>query len=172
MRTCRKCISLWLLWLALASIFVSCNQTEDGSYVAPITLSEKVNGEWVLNSITQVDEITSKSVDLTGQLSFMSFGIKLQADEQQQPTTFNVSGQAPSLLPTQGTWAMENNFTNSDASPARIFLYEGSKKAATLTITATPGNNRVLEFKLTRKQKGEPFVSYIYNLVPATATTK
>lgn len=172
MRTCRKCISLMLLWLMFATSFYSCNQTEDGSYVPPITISEKINGEWVLNSVTQVDEITSKSVDLTGQLSFMSFAIKLQADDQQQPTTFSVSGQAPALLPAQGTWTMENNFSNSDATPARIFLYEGSKKTAVLTITATPGNNRVLEFKFTRKQKGEPFVSYVYNLVPATAATK
>lgn len=161
----------------LSSLFTAglcltaCNDTEDGSYVTPITLGEKINGKWMLSSIKQVDETTSKDIDLSGQLDFMSFSIDLQADEANRPTTFSVSGNAPALLPASGSWDMEYPFTSSEGTPARIFLYNGNDKtqrAAVLTVTAVPGANRILEFKLTRKQKGKAFVSYIYNLVPVT----
>ncbi len=169
-----KTIHAFLLFSVLAAglCLTACNDTEDGSYVAPITLSEKINGKWVLSSMKQVDEIAALSIDLSGKLDFMSFSIDLQADEANNPTTFTVTGNAPALLPASGSWDMENSFTNSDGSPARIFLYSGndkSQKIAALTVTATPGASRVLEFKLTRKQKGQAFVSYVYNLVPATA---
>lgn len=169
-----KTIHAFLLFSLLVTglCFTACNNTEDGSYVTPITLSEKINGKWVLNSIKQVDEIAAKNIDLSGQLDFMSFSIDLEADADNNPTSFSVTGNAPALLPASGNWEMEHPFTNSDGKPARIFLYGGtdkSQKAAVLTVTATPGTNRVLEFKLTRKQGGKAFVSYIYNLVPATA---
>ena len=172
-----KTIHAFLLFSLLVTGFclTACNNTEDGSYVAPITLSEKINGKWVLNSIKQVDEIAAKNIDLSGQLNFMSFNIDLQADAENIPTTFSVTGNAPALLPASGNWEMEHSFTNSNGTPARIFLYNGtdkSQKAAVLTVTATPGTNRVLEFKLTRKQGGKAFVSYIYNLVPVTANSK
>jgi len=41
-------------------VVISCtafNDTDDGSYVAPITSYEKINGNWQLNSLKQVDEI-------------------------------------------------------------------------------------------------------------------
>ncbi|GKH15576.1 DUF5004 domain-containing protein [Bacteroides uniformis] len=169
-----KTIHVFLLFSLIVAgfCFTACNNTEDGSYVPPITLSEKINGKWVLNSIKQVDEIAAKDIDLSGQLNFMSFSIDLQADTDNNPTTFSVIGNAPALLPASGNWEMEHFFTNSDGKPARIFLYgdaDKSQKTAVLTVTATPGTNRVLEFKLTRKQQGQAFVSYIYNLVPATA---
>lgn len=169
-----KIIHAFLLFSLLVTglCFSACNNTEDGAYVIPITLSEKINGKWILNSIKQVDEIAAKNIDLSGQLDFMSFSIDLQVDADNNPTTFSVMGNAPALLPTSGNWEMEHSFTNSDGTPARIFLYrdaDKSQKAVVLTVTATPGTNQVLEFKLTRKQKGQAFVSYIYNLVPATA---
>lgn len=174
MKAFKRIHAFLLFSLFVTGLFLNtgCNQTEDGSYVAPITLPEKIHGDWVLNSIKQVDEITSTDIDLTGQLSFMSFSISLDADAENNPTTFSVSGNAPALLPASGSWDMENKFTNSDGTPARIFLYADagkSQKSAVLTVTTTPGNNRVLEFKLTRKQNGQAFVSYVYNLVPATA---
>lgn len=168
-----KTIHAFLLFslLVIGLCFIACNNTEDGSYVTPITLSEKINGKWVLNSIKQVDEIAAKDIDLSGQLNFMSFSIELEVDADNNPTTFCVSGNAPALLPASGNWEMEHPFTNSGGKPIRIFLYSGtdkSQQSAVLTVTAIPGTNRVLEFKLTRKQKGQAFVSYIYNLVPVT----
>ncbi|MBQ8673520.1 MAG: DUF5004 domain-containing protein [Bacteroides sp.] len=168
-----KAIHVFLLFSLLVggACLTGCYNTEDGSFVEPITLSEKINGKWVLSSIKQVDELQATDVDLTGQLEFMSFGIDLLADDANQPTTFSVNGNAPALLPASGTWEMENKFTNSDGTPARIFLYADaakSQKVGVLTVTATPGSNRVLEFKMTRKQNGNAFVSYVYNLVPAT----
>lgn len=172
MRALKKIHALLLFSLVSTGVsLTSCSDTEDGSFVAPITLSEKINGNWVLNSLVQTDEISTTNLDLTGQFNFLSFGINLQADENNNPISFSVSGNAPALLPVSGTWEMEHNFTNTNGTPARIFLYADdnkSQKAATLTVNSVPGNSRVLEFKLTRKQKGQAFVSYVYNLVPAT----
>jgi len=172
MKVCKSLIALMLLFFIGVFALVGCNDTDDGSYVAPITLGEKIHGHWTLNSMKQVDELAQTSVDLSGQLEFMSFGIDLQADEDNNPSTFSVTGNAPALLPTSGYWDMANKFTNSDGTANKIYLYSDAlkqTKVAMLTVTATPGVNRVLEFKLTRKQNGLAFVSYVYNLVPITA---
>jgi len=59
---------------------------------------------------------------------------------------------------------LENPFVNSDGSSAKILLND---KIA-LTVTAVPGAQKVLEFKLTRKSGGKAYVSYIYNLIPVS----
>lgn len=140
----------------------SCDDTEDGSYVPPITQYEKIAGTWVLNSITQVDEIDGKEMTLTDQFDFDSFGITLSTDDNGQPSTFSVRGNAPALLPESGTWTLENPFVSSDGTPARIHLNDKT----VLTVTAVPGAQKVLEFKFTRTSKGQAFVSYKYNLIP------
>lgn len=149
-----------------------CNDTDDGSYVPPITLSEKIHGEWTLNSMIQVDELAQTNIDLSGKLNFFSFGILLDADADNQPTSYTITGNAPELLPISGYWDMANKFTNSDGTASKIYLYSDAakqNKIATLTVNSVPGINRVLEFKLTRKQNGVAFVSYIYNLIPVNA---
>lgn len=161
-------IALMLLCCSGAVALTGCSDTEDGSYVAPITLSEKINGEWALNSLTQVDEVAQTSKDLTAQFAFSSFIIQLDADAQGEPTSFSIGGQAPALLPTSGTWEMENNFYNSNGNSPRIFLNSNGQRVASLTVTSVPGATRTLELKLTRRQNGQAFVSYIYNLAPAT----
>lgn len=166
-----KLMNALLLSLIVGVCLMACNDTDDGSYVAPITLGEKIQGKWVLNSIKQVDEIAGQAMTLTGLFSFTSFSIDFEADAENTPTTFTVEGNAPSLLPTSGSWAMEHSFTNADGTASKIFLYSDvskSAKTAELTVTSVPGANRVLEFKLTRKAKGQAFVSYVYNLVPVT----
>jgi hypothetical protein len=162
-----KVLPIVSLLFLIGSCFVSCNDTDDGSYVAPITLYEKVSGKWMLNSIKQVDEISSQSMALTSSLSFDSFAIDLNTDAKENPTTFTVEGTAPAILPTSGTWEMGNKFTNSDGTAAKILLH-GTNKTYTLTVTNVPGSDKVLEFKLTRKAKGKAFVSYVYNLIPDT----
>ncbi len=143
--------------------FTSCAETEDGSFVNPITLNEKITGQWVLNSITQVDETNNKTMPLTGLFNFDSFAIHLNVDGDNNPTTFTVDGTAPALLPTTGNWKLDYPFVKSDGGATGILLNNNVK----LTVTAVPGSQQTLAFKLTRNQAGKPFVSYVYNLVPA-----
>lgn len=164
----RKMKTHWLLTLLLISIvslgFSACNDTDDGSYTEPISQYEKIGGQWLLNSVTQVDETTGKTMTLTSEFDFDTFVINLNKDEKNQPTTFTVDGTAPQLLPQSGTWRLENPYVNSDGSSAKIILNDKVQ----LTVTAVPGAAQTLEFKLTRKVNGKPFVSYIYNLIPIT----
>jgi hypothetical protein len=160
-------VLLLLLLIVTGSTFTSCNDTDDGSYVAPITLYEKIGGKWVLSSINQVDETSNKSMALTSLFDFGTFVINLNTDDANQPSTFTIDGKAPSILPVSGTWKMGNPFVNSDGISAKILLC-GSDKTYTLTVTNVPGSEKVLEFKLTRKANGKAFVSYVYNLIPVT----
>ena len=148
-----------LLTLAPTALCTSCATTEDGDYVAPIQLTEKIGGNWVLNSIVQTDETTATDLTLTTLLDFDTFGINLS-----DGGNFSVTGNAPRLLPTNGTWELDNNFVKSTGEATQIVL-RGSEGAATLTITATPGAKPELGFQLTRKQGGQAFVSYKYSLV-------
>lgn len=143
-------------------VLTSCDDTDDGSYVPPITQYEKVAGKWVLNSISQVDELNGKEMALTDQFDFDSFVINFSTDEQGNPTSFQVEGNAPALLPVSGTWKLENPFVNSDGTAAKILLNDKTG----LTVTAVPGAQKVLEFKFTRTSNGQAFVSYKYNLMP------
>ncbi len=161
MRTIFKTLLLSLLLVSGCSL-TSCNDTDDGSYVAPITQYEKISGKWLLNSITQVDETTSKTMTLTNLFDFGSFVINLNTDSNGEPTTFSVEGTAPELLPVSGSWKLANPFVNSDGTAAKILLNDKT----TLTVTAVPGAQQTLEFKLTRKTAGKAYVSYVYNLIP------
>ncbi len=169
MKALKSSCALLLLSLIILTGFTACNDTDDGSYVPPITLGEKIQGKWVLKSLKQVDEIAGQALDLTGQFEFTSFTIDLKADAANNPTTFSVEGNAPAILPASGSWGMGYPYTNADGTASKIILYSDaaqSKKVAELTVTALPGASKVLEFKLTRKVKGQAFVSYVYNLVP------
>lgn len=137
--------------------FTACDDTEDGSFVPPITLGEKIAGKWQLSSITQIDETNDKTMDLTGQFDFATLGLNLNEDG-----TFTVSGNAPAFIPESGTWKMANDFVSSDGSAAQIILNDN----VFLTVTAVPtGGTSHLKFKLTRKAKGIAFVSYEYDLI-------
>lgn len=159
--------NLWLILLLMAGMagpaLTSCGDTDDGSYTEPISQYEKIGGRWLLNSVTQVDEQSGKTMTLTGEFDFDTFVINLEKDENNLPTTFTVEGTAPALLPQSGTWRLENPYVNSDGTPARIILNDKTQ----LTVTAVPGAAQTLEFKLTRRAGGKAFVSYVYNLTPA-----
>ncbi len=152
--------------LPSAFIFMSCSTVEDGSYVAPISLYEKIGGKWVLNAIEQTDETTSQKMALTNVLDFDTFVINLHTDEANNPTTFSVEGTAPALLPLNGTWQLDNAYTKSDATASNILL-KGETGEMKLTVTGVPGNDAILAFRLTRKANGKAFVSYTYNLMSA-----
>lgn len=145
----------------------SCNTVDDGSYVAPITQYEKISGQWKINSVTQTDEVENKKMTLTNLFNFGSFGIQLNVDNDNNPTSYSIEGQAPALIPTSGTWRMVNAFVNTDGSAPQIVLNDD----VYLTVTGVPGSKRELELKFARTQNGKAFVSYTYNLQPATAST-
>lgn len=156
-----------ILMVSGCGILFSCNTVDDGDYVAPFTQMEKVRGQWIVNSVTQTDEVENKKMTLTEQFDFDTFGINLAVDGDNNPTTFAIDGNAPALLPTSGTWRMANPFVNSDGSAAEIILND----KVHLTVTGVPGSKQVLEFKMTRSQKGVPFVSYTYNLSPVAVAS-
>lgn len=160
-----KMLGIMLLLLA-AMTFTGCSTVDDGDYTAPITLTEKVGGKWVLNSVVQTDESNARAKTLTDLLDFDTFVIILNQDEAGNATTFSVEGNAPRLLPTGGTWQMDYNFTKSDNAASRILLNDGKTETA-LVVTAVPGNTKTLEYRLTRKTNGQAFVSYTYNLMQA-----
>ena len=156
----KKTMKAILLLLALAptALLTSCATTEDGDYVAPIQLTEKIGGNWVLNSIVQTDETTATDLTLTTLLDFDTFSLNLSDGGQ-----FTVTGNAPKLLPTSGTWELDNNFVKSTGDATQLIL-KGGDGTSNLTVTATPGANAELGFQLTRKQNGQAFVSYNYSL--------
>lgn len=160
-----KLCSMALLLAGVVSL-AGCSSVDDGSYVDPITLTEKIGGKWVVNTVTQTDETNAKTKTLTNLLDFDTFVINLDRDAAGNAAAFSIEGSSPELLPLTGTWRMENNFTNSDGSPSRIFLNDG-KTDTSLRVTTVPGNTKTLEFRLIRTNGGQPYVSYTYNLMQA-----
>lgn len=164
MRTKKTAFKALALMLLLGSMVLgSCSDIDDGGYVDPIKLTEKVNGQWQISSIVQVDEVNATELDLTDKLQFDSFGLTLD-----EAGAFTVTGSAPALLPTSGTWALDNNFVKSTGDAA-VLLLTGADGVRQLTITSVPGATPELGFTLTRKQQGQAFVSYKYSLVSAYA---
>ncbi|GAA6768004.1 hypothetical protein AAFH68_39560 [Flavobacterium sp. CGRL1] len=79
-------------WLALFMCFfaISCDNTEDGSYVDPITIYEKVNGNWGLTNLKMVDEfaktnkIEPNEENLSTFFNYEDFKINFSVDEKKQ----------------------------------------------------------------------------------------
>ena len=169
-----KYFYVFLLMVAVLP-FVSCNDTDDGSYVAPITIYEKINGNWAVTSLKQVDEIAKANAQspiemtLTDQFSFSTFTINLNVDSNNEPTNYQIGGTAPKFFPSEGYWSLEYPFQNTDGSASIINLNSDASKDTQvdqLSVTAIPGSNKVLELKFSRKAKGVTFVSYVYQLSP------
>lgn len=155
------------LMVAGSGFLSSCSSVDDGSYVPPFTQYEKISGQWVVNSVTQTDEVENKKMTLTNLFDFDTFGIQFKVDEDNNPTSYVIEGNAPALIPVSGQWDMGNAFVNTDGSAAKIILGDNTW----LTVTGVPGSKQELEFKFTRAQNGKPFVSYTYNLAKKVDAT-
>lgn len=164
-----------MAFLCLICMFavLSCEEIDDGEYVAPITLYEKVNGNWALTDIVQIDEtakiaaIKPDEMSIYGQFGFNDFNIALNVDDRKQPTTYQVSGTAPELFPKEGFWDLGTAYPSADGSAPVINLYSDAAKntlAGQLSIVSIPGASAEMELKLTRSSAGVPFVSYQYKL--------
>ena len=168
MRKFKPITKTYVLFSFLVTVLltVSCSTIDDGDYVRPITLNEKIAGRWVVNSVVQTDESNTQKMALTNLLDFDTFVINFNADEDLNATTFSVEGKAPTLLPLKGTWELDYDYTKSDATATHIML-KSEAGITKLTVTGVPGVDRILEYKFTRTVNGQPFVSYTYNLMSA-----
>ncbi|MDR1527250.1 MAG: DUF5004 domain-containing protein [Dysgonamonadaceae bacterium] len=174
MKNKNKYLPGWLLLLLVTAILAGCKPvTDDGPYVEPVTLYEKVNGIWNLSDLRQVDEtakaagLSPSEVSLYAQFTFGTFSIDLKT-EANTPTAYQVSGTAPELFPNAGYWQLDSAFPYADGTTPKILLYSDvakTVKTGELSITSVPGATAAMELRLTRTSGGVPFVSYIYKLV-------
>ena len=171
MKALKPLYALLLLSLMAGALFTACNDTEDGSYVEPITLYEKLQGTWSLRTLQQVDEAGKASgakyttMELTQSYDYTTFKPNLQHEESRRPTTIQVSGVAPALFPTNGYWELSNDFYNTDGSPTVMYLYSdssNSQKTGQLTVSSVPGSTAFLGLMLSRSAYGKVFISYNY----------
>jgi hypothetical protein len=160
-----------LLLLFLPLLFTDCEKTDDGSYVEPITVYEKLAGTWDLTSIKLIDEIakanniTPNEVELISKFGFSDMSITLGVDTDSLPTTYEVTGSVPELFHPNGYWDLDSPFTHSDGTPTEMYLYTDAAKtqlADKLSITAIPGTRAELEFKLIRMSGETAYASYVY----------
>jgi hypothetical protein len=164
-----------LCCVVVVQLLSGCYKTDDGAYTDPITIYEKVVGNWTTSSVTQFDLIAvaagtkPEKVTLTNKFNFKTFAISFAADEKFNPTTFTVSGTSPELFLKSGYWKLNNAFPNTDGTALVIELYADEAKTQLvdeLTISAVPGSKSNLQFDLIRKANGIPYVSYQYLLKP------
>lgn len=162
-------------WLALFICFFafSCDSTEDGSYVDPITIYEKVNGNWGLTNLKMVDEfakankIEPSEENLSTFFNYEDFKINFSVDEKNKPTSYEVTGNVPPLFAPKGYWELSSDFQQTNASAVRIYLYSDAaktQKTDELRVTSVPGSNDEMEFQLVHSSGGTPFVTYVFKL--------
>lgn len=172
-----KKTTLYLLLIYMVFHLGGCEKTEDGSYVAPITVYEKVKGNWKLSNLKMVDEyakansIKPDEQDITTLFGFENFVVELNVDSNNEPTSFKVIGDVPQLFHTEGYWSLSSEFPQTDLTPLVIDLYDNSAKievADRLYLTSIPGARNEMELKLIRQSNGVPYLSYVFKLEPAT----
>lgn len=161
-----------LCFIGLLSV-TSCKKMENGSYVEPITLYEKVSGSWTLADLIQIDQtartagIQPDQISLYNQFDFSTFGISLNVDADNRPTEYRVDGNAPELFPSSGYWDLDTDFPRAGGPAPVINLYSDAAKTTLvgrLGITSMPGATPEMEVQLTRSTGGAAFVSYQYKL--------
>jgi len=162
-----------LFCLMVTQLFTGCYKTDDGTYTDPITIYEKMVGNWTTSGVTQIDLIAVAAatkpdkVALTSKFNFKTFTINFAADDKFNPTTFTVGGTSPELFLKSGYWKLNNPYPNTDGSPLVIELYSDEAKTQLvdeLTISVVPGARATLQFDLIRKTDNIPYVSYQYLL--------
>jgi hypothetical protein len=180
MRKTNYCVLFLFLSIAF---FQACEETDDGTYTAPITLYEIINGTYSLTDITEWDEVakvnnlTPTDQSIASKFNFKTFKITFNVDSSgssYQPTTYSVTGTAPELFPNSGYWQLDEPFYHADQTTSSILLFSDeacTQQTDKLTVTSFPSDlkplKRVLEFSLTRYDNGVPFVTYAYELKPS-----
>jgi len=166
----RKIICL----MALFGLFASgCNDVDDGNHVDPITIYEKIDGEWNLMNLKMVDEVAKANAiepneqNLSDLFNYENFKIRFNVDANHRPTTYEVLGNVPPLFALNGYWQLSSPFQQTDAKAVRIFLFSDAEKTQLtdeLRLTSVPGSNPEMELQLVRTSSGTPFISYVFKL--------
>lgn len=169
-----RCKSYYLLALMICFFAISCDTTEDGSYVDPITIYEKVDGNWGLTNLKMVDDfakankIEPNEENLSTYFNYEDFKIKFNVDEKNKPTSYEVTGNVPPLFAPKGYWKLSSDFQPTNpGNPVKIYLYSDAQKTQKtdeLRVSSIPGKNGEMEIILTRSSGGTPFVSYVFKL--------
>ena len=167
---------LYLMCLIIPfSLLFGCEEVEDGDFVEPITVYEKVNGAWSLSSLIYVDEFAkANSLDnveenLTDWFNFNTVVVSLNVDENNQPTNFMIEGDVPELLPSQGFWNLNSAFPTTNTKPIEINLFTDANRtdhSSTLRLISIPGAVSTMEIQLQRKSNDVVFASYNYKFFP------
>lgn len=152
---------------------IGCDNTEDGSYVEPITLYEKVNGNWGLTNLKMVDEVAKANniepneENLSTYFNYEDFKIKFNVDENNNPTSYEVAGNVPPLFAPKGYWALSSEFQSTTGVGTKIYLYSDAQKTQKtdeLRLISVPGKNKEMQIQLARSSGGVDFVSYVFKL--------
>ncbi|MEH0153132.1 DUF5004 domain-containing protein [Limibacter armeniacum] len=160
--------------LFLTTMLYGCFSPEDGSFVEPITRYEKMKGSWTLTDVVQADEQATSGVtelSLYGKFDFATMKIKLNEDESNNPTSFEVTGDAPQLFVQKGYWDLNSAFADGEAAIMNLYSDEAkSQKIGQLEVTNVPGGTPSLALKLSRSVVGSsvPFLSYTFTFSPET----
>lgn len=166
----------WKIIICLAIInflALGCTELDDGNYVEPITIYEKINGDWGLMNLKMVDEyakanaIEPNEQNLSTLFNYDGFKIRFSVDEKMQPSTYEVLGDVPPLFEPKGYWELSSAFQQTTGSAVRIYLYSDAAKTLLtdeLRLTSVPGSNREMEIQLVRVSGGTAFISYVFKL--------
>lgn len=154
-------------------IAVGCNDPDDGSYVDPVTIYEKMDGDWGLMSLKMVDEyakanaIEPSEQNMGAYFNYEDFKIRFSVDDNMEPTTYEVMGDVPPLFPANGYWKLSSAFQQPNGEAVKIYLYSDAQKTQMtdeLKLVAVPGSGEQMELQLVRKSGGIAFVSYSFKL--------
>ncbi|HLA56193.1 MAG TPA: DUF5004 domain-containing protein [Flavobacterium sp.] len=157
----------------LCFLAFGCNEPDDGSHADPITLSEKIHGDWSLMNLKMVDEYAKANdiepfeQNISTLFHYEDFKIRFSVNEKMVATTYEVMGDVPALFMPNGYWALSSDFQQTNGQPATIYLYSDAEKTlqtGELKLTSVPGSNGEMEIQLTKSSGGAAFVSYVFKL--------
>jgi hypothetical protein len=135
-----------------------------GAYYAP----ESIQGNWTLQSITQVDE-GARSLGFPSEIQSLDLktvynydGFKAQFDNLGADSIGNFTitnpNNAPAYMPTSGKWSFR-----TESGPVTLLL-AGSDTTYNIDLKPAyrPADNK-LSLYVSRKVEGVPVVSYVYS---------
>jgi hypothetical protein len=165
-----------LIIIIIVLLFLGCSETDDGTYVEPISTCEKIKGVWNLSSLIYKDdyanslELEPSEVNLTNVFNFNNLQLTLNVDDKNQPLDYAVSGNVPKLFPAVGYWELSSSFPTTNLEPILIHLYsdtQKSNKIGELNLTSIPSGNNNMEIRLIRSSSQVPFATYIFKFFPS-----
>ena len=168
-----RCKITYGLAAILFFLAFGCSEQDDGGSADPITIYEKMNGNWGLMNLKMVDEFAKANAiepseqNLSTMFNYENFQINFSVDDNMEPTTYQVTGDVPPLFSPSGYWKLSSAFQPTNSNGIRIYLYSDAamtQQTDELRLTSVPGSNEEMEIQLIRTSEGTPFVSYVFKL--------